>query len=99
MVRCEAVRPGRHGTAVAGINEALSREDGTGDGCSLREGFACQKRLCPRIRETGRNPLDWSLRIERQPRGAGFRDGDLADEELGAAAHPEPHDASRPDAK
>jgi hypothetical protein len=62
------------------------------------ERLACQEAFGARVAEADGNAVHGRVGVEGQPGGSGLRDGDLADQEFGAAPHPQTDDVARPDA-
>ncbi len=98
VIRRQAPRPRIDRAEVGGIGQALGGEDRAADGSALGEGRRGEKAAGLGVGEAGGDAVDRRVRIEGQPGGAGLGDADLGDEEVGAAAHPEPDDVARPDA-
>ena len=84
--------------AAARPGELVRGQDRAADLRLGNERRARHKPLCAGIGKADRDAVDRRVGIERQPGGAGLRDRDLGDQELGAAAHPQPDDVARADA-
>jgi hypothetical protein len=97
VIRREARRAGGQRLAVRGEGGGgQDRASYVGD--LRRQRLAREETRGVGVLEADRDAVGGRIGVEGQPGGSGLGDGDLRHEELGAPAHPQPHDRARPDA-